>query len=520
MRSLRLSFETIALYALTSLVAVLSTAQLAFGNRLAVAIITTLAAVAVASTLRGFVRGLGALVLVSIAVGAVRGAVLVTVLSWFGEAERPDLMRVLNSTISAVIWLTAIALAFAGRDDYRQRYAAAVRQVATARAVEGIDALPEVIELKSALGTAVVSTGSAPTQGDLREAAAVLRGEIEDRVRPLSHRIWFSAGSLQPHARIGRLVRDAVFAFTVPIWPVAMVWVLSSFIGAPVIYGSTQGFVSAAACGVLLLMFLLIARRVRSRTRDEWIGAALIVLCSVAPVLGTVCIARALGFVELGSSAMATFLLVPVAIGALLVAGASIVLANADRVQILHIVENRRRAQDPWPSREVSSYLHNSLQSELAGLALQLDRAEPGSPEAQAAVERLAALASRSIADDFRAQRDTPLERLAAGAAAWRGLAAVHLDVDDSVTASDERLPVIVQAVEEITSNAIRHGGARTVRIRVTSDDVHLQIEVLSDGRYAPSAGTGIGERWLASVASMPMSIRPSADGTLVRLVL
>ena len=520
MRPLRLSGETIALYALTSLVAVLSTAQLDIGNRLAVSIVTTVAAVVVASMLRGFVRRLGTLVLVAIAVGAVRGAVLVAALSWFGATERPDIMRVFNSTISAVIWLTAIALAFAGRDDYRQRYAAAVRQVATARAAEGIDALPEVIELKSALGAAVDSTGSAPTQRDLREAAAVLRGEIEDRVRPLSHRIWFSAGSLQPHARIGRLVRDAVFAFTVPIWPVAVVWVLSSFIGAPVIYGPTQGFVSAAACGVLLLVLLLIARPVRSRARGDWIGVALLVLCSVLPVLGTVGITRALGFVESDSASMATFLLVPVSIGALLVAGASIVLANADRAQILYIVEDRAHALDPWPSREVSSYLHNSLQSELAGLALQLDRAEPGSPEAQAAVERLAALASRSIADDFRAQRDTPLERLAAGAAAWRGLAEVYLDVAHSVTASDERLPVIVQAVEEITSNAIRHGGARTVRIRVTSDGVHLQVAVWSDGRHAPSAGTGIGEQWLASVASMPVSIRPSADGTLVRFVL
>lgn len=520
MRPLQLSGETIALYALTSLLAVLSTAQLDIGNRLAVAIITTLAAVAVASMLRAFVRRLSALVLVAIAVGAVRGAVLVTVLSWFGEAERPDLVRVFNSTISAVIWLTVIALAFAGRDDYRRQYAAAVRQIATSRAAEGIDALPEVIELKSVLGAAADSTGSAPTHRELREAAAILRSEIEDRVRPLSHRIWFSAGSFQPHARIGRLLRDAVFAFAVPVWPVVAVWTLSSLIGAPVIYGSTQGLLSAATCGVLLLILLLIARAMRRRVRGEWIGAALLVLCSVLPVLGTVGVARALGFVESNGASMATFLLVPVAIGALLVAGASIVLANADRAQILRIVEYRAHALGPWPSREVSSYLHNSLQSELAGLALQLDRAEPGSPEAQAAVERLASLASRSIADDFRAQRETPLERLAAGAAAWRGLAAVHLEVADSVRAFDERLPVIVQAVEEITSNAIRHGGARTVRIRVTSENARQQIEVWSDGEYAPSAGSGIGEQWLASVASMPVAIRPSADGTLVRLVL
>ena len=47
--------------------------------------------------------------------------------------------------------------------------------------------------------------------------------------------------------------------------------------------------------------------------------------------------------------------------------------------------------------------------------------------EAQAAVERLAALASRSIADDFRAERESPLERMQTGAVAWRGIAGYPL---------------------------------------------------------------------------------------------
>lgn len=518
MRPIRLSSQTIALYGLTSFVAVLATAELEIASRLASALVVSLVAVGIAAVLHGFVTRLVSLIAVAVAVGAVRGAVLVGVLTWFGEAERPDLLRVASSIISAVIWMSVIALAFAGRDEYRLQYAAAVREVAACHADAGLDALPEVVELKSALGAAVASTEQAPSEEALRSAAVVLRAEIEERVRPLSHRIWFSAGSLQPHARIGRLVRDAIVTFPVPVWPVAIVWALSSFIGAPVIYGPLQGVLSATVCGLVLLVCLLSARFVLKLWHQRYLGVGLFVASALLPVLVSVAVVDSLGYATSDAQMLATFILVPLATAALLAAGSAIALANADRAQILRIVEARARAVDPWPSVDVSSYLHNSLQSELAGLALQFDRARPGSLEAQVAVERLAAIASRSIADDFRAQRETPLLRLQHAAAAWRGIADVSVAVSPLVDGADPRLSRVVEGVAEVTSNAIRHGGARVVRATVEVQGPRLLVEVSSDGHWDGRPGTGMGARWLDAVAAAPVSIESSAGRTLVRL--
>lgn len=528
--AVRLTPAVIGLYAITSAIAVLASPAVPWPVRAPVSAIVTGIAVLAAFASRRAVRGPGSLALAALAVGAVRGVALLACLDFSAVDRSHDPLRVASSAVSALIWIGAFAMALASREAYRARYAAAVRQVALARAPEALEALPEVSSVQDALARAADASARELDGRQLREAAAILRGEIEERIRPLSHRMWFAAASAEaPRARLGPLVRDAVLTFAVPIWPVTAIWLVSTLIGAPVLYGTVRGLASAAACSGFLAGALVLSRWALERTQSRWAGPAALVACAVAPVLLTQLLVSSTGIAATGTAAVATYTFVPLALGGLLLAASAASLAGADRRLVLGLAESRADAVPA--SRELSSYLHNTVQSELASLAMQLDRAEPGSAEAQRAVERLAALASRSIADGFRAQRESPLARMHAGAASWRGIAEVSVEVDAGVDEADPRMPVLVQAAEEATSNAVRHGRARTVTVRVRTDGGALALEVASDGSLggpegagngagAGGTGTGMGQGWLASVAAAPVELVERDGGTVLRLVL
>lgn len=506
----------IGLYAITSALAVLATADLEAWKRLVAAVGATGLAVAIAFALRGVVSALVSLSVVALVVGASRGAVLVWVLSRLGDPG-PNGMRIASSMISALIWLVAIAAVLRGREGYRRQYAAAVQQIADAQAGQRLASLPEVTRMQATLDAVARSAGSAPDETALRAAAQVLRDEVEQGIRPLSHRIWFSAGTSEPHARILPLVRDAVTTLPVPIVPVLAVWTLSALVGAPTLYGAGRGIVSVLLSALVLAVMLMLTRRVLHRWRDARLGSVLLVACAVVPVLLTDLALGPWSGASGRPATAATFVLAPLAIGALVLAAAATALAAADREEILRIAE--ARADEVLASQEVSAYLHNSLQSQLSALALQLDRAEPGSADAQVAVERLAALASRSIADDFHAQRELPIDRMQEGARAWHGIADVTVVVADDVEPTHPRLMLAVQAVEEITSNAIRHGSASRVVVEVRQTEGDLVIEAASDGVVA-NGSSGMGSAWLADVSRREPAWEQRASGTVLRIRL
>lgn len=509
-----LTGSSIGLYAITSVLAVLATAELDLWSRGVAAVSATGTAVAIGFVMRGRVATLASLAVAALIVGAARGAVLVWVLAVLGDPS-PNDMRIVSSMVSALIWLVAITTVLRGREGYRRQYAAAVEQIAEAQAGQRLAALPEVTSMQATLDAIARSAAPALDEAALRAAAQVLRDEVEQGLRPLSHRIWFSAGASEPHARLLPLVRDALATLPVPITPVLVVWTLSALIGAPALYGALRGTMSVLLSAIVLAGMLLLTRRLLHRWPDARLGAVLLTACAIVPVLLPDVVLGVWGGESVRPSAASTFVLAPLAIGALVLAAAATSLATADREEILRIAE--ARAGEALAAQEMSAYLHNSLQSQLSALALQLDRAQPGSADAQIAVERLAALASRSIADDFRAQRERPIDRLHDAAQAWRGIAEVTVMVADDVDPVHPRLTLAVQAVEEITSNAIRHGSATRIDVDVRQSQGDLVIEVASNGVIA-AVPPGMGSGWLAGISRSGPAWERGPAGAVLRV--
>lgn len=530
---LRITPAVLLCYCVTSVIAVLGSFGSERVNPVAVLslalIVTTLAALSAKTVelvaIEWRVSEPYAFFIAIVIAGLLRGVALLEGLNVLGlSGEVSSWTRILNSVTSILVWMTIIGLLDASREQYRRRYAALMRQAAAAASDidPGLDDHPDMIRLKSTL-----AGFASPSQLDLSTpalAAAAIRMEIEKSLRPLSHRIWFGTGVSEPRARVSRLLGDALLRMPVPVGAVTIAWLVTGFVGAVSLFGAARGALSIVISTCVLLSCLLLTRAVM-RSAHVVLGPALFVACSVLPIVLTDLIVARLGYSSTLGSPQSIFVIL--ALGGLILCATAISLAAADRAVILDLVGSRvieleaesREGLRGEPT-ELSAFIHNSLQAELHGLALQLDEASRLHDEGQAraALERLSALAGRSLSEDFLSFREAPLDRLSRVTEAWAGIADVHLYVDEGLDPLDPRLPTAIRAVEELVANSVRHGRASSVNVRLLlNDHGNVLIDLDSDGVMSERT-PGMGEGWLSSVSQSPVRLTHSEKGTAVLL--
>lgn len=450
-------------------------------------------------------------------VGAVRGVSFVALAELLGIELPPDYAtQIANSIISAIVWLTLAGLVIGSRDRYRGRYRALLLH---GDSDVDWDTHPSVEQIKRNLGEMLISTDG-HTDVDPGDVAEAIRREIDTNIRPLSHRLWFGAEDEEPRSRLLPLLRDAVAAWTVPVRVVVIVWLVTGILGGARWLGFEQGLVAAGVSALLLAITLVLIRRWIPASA-WWRGSAL-VMGSVVVITATDGILRSLGYSSRLYLDFGSLFLLPVTVTALVLVSAAISLVESDRRTILEIA--KRESHEIANKRRQSTFLHNSLQSELTGMAMQLDEAaRTGSvDEGKAALERVHALLARSISEDFATFQENPRERIQRIIGGWRGICDVTIDLDHLVL-DDPRLGVAAQAMEEIIANAVRHGGASWIRIRARVDPHGLTIEGESSGRIPVdrlSGGDGLGLRVLAEMAPEGISWEATDAGSRMEFVI
>lgn len=451
------------------------------------------------------------------AVGTLRGVVFVELAGVWGiRLSSDNATQVVNSAVSAIVWLTLAGLVIGGRDRYRGRYRALLMQ---GDADVDWDQHPSVEQVKRNLGTAL-STSDASIPVDPGEVADAIRREIDTNIRPLSHRLWFGTEEEEPRSRLIPLVRDALTSWTVPTRVVAIAWFLTAILGAARWLGFEQG-VMASVVSTLLIVVVIVAIGRWTPSRPLWRVSAL-AFGSIVVVIATDGVLRLLEFPSRLYVDTGSLVLLPVTVLALVLVSAAISLIESDRRTILEVAE--RESREIATSRRQSAFLHNSLQSELTGMALQLDEAaRTGSAdEARVALERVHALLARSISDDFADFLENPRERTDRIIDGWRGICEVSIDLDPAAL-GDPRLRVAVQAIEEIIANAVRHGGASAIGVRVLVESRGLVVSGESnahvvDGRV--SGGVGLGSHVLATIAPEGVVLESADSGSRMELVI
>lgn len=167
----------------------------------------------------------------------------------------------------------------------------------------------------------------------------------------------------------------------------------------------------------------------------------------------------------------------------------------------------------------ISRELHDILGHQLTGLVLELEIA---SHQAQGP-EREHVLRARGLAKgllgDVRTAVGTERERSFDLEAALTSVVdevprpQIHLEIDSDISVADDHATALVRAVQEITTNAIRHSRADNLWFRLTVNDQHVRLHARDDGIGADDVAFGNGLRGLTERV-IALNGRVEFDGT------
>jgi signal transduction histidine kinase len=183
----------------------------------------------------------------------------------------------------------------------------------------------------------------------------------------------------------------------------------------------------------------------------------------------------------------------------LLVMAWIVVLGRRLREQMELIRQKIRSGGVLQERNRIARELHDNLEQELAGITMQLDLAvdcfQQAPRVAQEALETARNMSRHSMLDARRSVWDLRCHLLEEGdlVSALRqtvqpAASHDHVNVDVSVTGAPVRLPASVEMNllrigQEAVANAIRHGGARSVKAVLQYDENKVRLSVTDDGQ-------------------------------------
>ena len=527
---LRFSVPVTVTYAIASFVGAL----IAFGPRAetfvvaaSLASLVTAVAVGLLWILRVLIAGnedldVAVFFLLALGVGLIRGAAMVAVgVPWGLLAPGTAWAQVLNSGVSAVVWLGLAAFLFAGRERYRRLYRSllvqgAIRRQSSDDQATDWDQHPTIVNVRANVSAHLSEAQREPSPQALMQTADAIRTEIEVHLRPLSHRLWFGSFADSPRVRLPHLLHDSLTAFRMPIRVIVVAWFIGGCIGAPMLFGPVRGILATLISTTVLAALLIGCTAIARRRPSFVLGASYVLIAGISPIVSTDLVLRVAGFSSDLTLQNGLLLLLPLALIAMLIMGLAISMANADRDLVISVAQRYANCDTDIGAAselEISTYLHNTMQSQLTGAALQLQHAADSADplHARAALAHAEHVVQRSITNDFRVGREEPAARADRLVAAWDGICAV--DIAIGATASDDdRMSVAIPALEELIANAVRHAGATQVSATIIASSEGLTLTCRIDRPWQPGNRVGLGTQFLRALA--PAGVASHSDGS------
>jgi signal transduction histidine kinase len=382
-----------------------------------------------------------------------------------------------------------------------------------------------VDRIRSLLRAAIDETaGAAPAA-----VVARLRGEVNEVIRPLSHRLAGSVPTWAPPvdvAAIGDVAwrdlwRDVTRGRPFQPWAMAVIGAVMSLVGAVSRFGLLGGLLFAASLGVSIGVLFAMARRVvapRLERLDHAGSRAALFLATVvvASVIAAVFVTVIVGPVRAVPASLRISIVVIGPLIAVLVATAQAVgwtLREADAELAAATISADRAVarvhEVAWQQRRVLALaVHGPLQARVSAAAIRLEQAvQAGSvSEADVAEARRSVLDALDQLDLVADDAGDVRADLADVAEAWEGVCAVVTELAAELAERIDRDPasarVVVDVFTEACSNAVRHARARDVALRIDEDgEGLLRVVICDDGQASEARADGLGNRLLDEIA-------------------
>jgi signal transduction histidine kinase len=350
----------------------------------------------------------------------------------------------------------------------------------------------------------------AVTNDDWEAIAGELRSAANNTVKPLSRRLWVSTAAQSRPIRFRWVLRNVITKQ--PFQPLLLsIVTLTGLVEAVAIYGWLQGILSVA--GAILVIYVLLGGANIAMTRWPQHHAGIFVSVTIVAMsagllnfpirdfAGTryTWFEFIVGFV-LGTVAI----LLTSSIGSIRTHRDDVARtfqADIDRETVQLMTTSRQAAQ---LARESARILHGSVQTRLIACAVAIEQAvESQDAEAyRVALHEAQQILRAPMQSDDRAET-TVAEEVQRKVGLWQGLCSIGVDLDPQIAVmSGRRARDVGRVVEEGLSNAIRHGGAKEISVRVAAgqegsapggDDVVDEKDLLADNAVGGGSGDGEG---------------------------
>jgi len=482
-----LSWQVIALLAPIGVIAaIISEDSTTLLSRSAWLILGVLGQVAMSAILAGgMLVGAGrrrtTVVFTLVAASAARSMTIIALAAPLGVSDPlPAAQRFAVGTVTFTAWSILIGAAFQGWVDYKESLSSLLSRVD--------HTLNESQQFSQQWQARVQGTSTAPA--DMAATATALRADIAQRLRPLSHRLWFGITDAHTRTRL----RDEVAATPLSIWPIVILSLILFVWNASYRFGFAVSLVTALTMAVASAAVMVIGEACARRSTHHMrtIRLATVVALCVIPFFVSWRILNGDDFT--GAAVLSASYAITVAVVQMVVISTrQVLLTRRSLMARVEELESDRRA--------VAAHLHSSVQSRWTAVSLRLASAASSGDLGQ---RDLALAEARRLLESESASpgHGGDLEDLAA---AWSGIAAVKLRVDAEIPPA--AAGTLAHLVEEAVANAVRHGGARNIHVLVRVRDAEVQVVVTDDGCGVDEHATpGLGARWRDHVSDWTLT--------------
>lgn len=446
-----------------------------------------------------------------IAIGASRGWLFSTANDFLGVQDPVPLeLRVLNSTISTMVWAVAILAIEARISGYRKAFREKLiqksSQATTSTTGIGLVSheLPGTAELNRLQENLREITEGLKAENHSNNALPIAAKEIQQQIaqllRPLSHRIWYNAEKNRPQFHLPGLLSQALRTLninallTVTVGSGIFLLGSLSLVSLQESLLRTLGYTFSLGLSLLVLKKALVKRPKRTS-----VGVVILLAIATITIFGSELLASFVLYGEPATSYPLVAIAGPLSTLALLTLASVLGQLDEDWKLIDSMLDSSEIGlKSTATDIRFASFLHNSLQSELNGIALNLgEQVDRDSPKVRALLERLERISTESIADRYLASQLRDHEYLVEMVEAWSPLIAIDLDISPAV-ASHSRLPLLIELAEESISNAVRHSDTKEISLSAKVVDQDIVVVVSHPAKNLTLESKKLGAGWLA----------------------
>lgn len=358
---------------------------------------------------------------------------------------------------------------------------------------------------------------------DWSRAAGSLRTAARSAVRSTSHDLWVDSRDRAASIRWRSVVPGALARYPLPVLvpSLIMLGVVSSRAEATRVSVPLVLLALVVAVGVLVAGYMV--GRVFIAWRPGW---AVAVTVLTVTLVTTAALTAALAMVDRDPSVVGS-IGAPLALLAATVAVSVVLMIRDSGAAVIQaLLDDRARADaqraaleeiNAELSRDLASHLHGTVQPSLMAAAVALDEAvRTGDADA---LRQAAAMADQALSMGVEIPPTAPARTLGEAIDQLRDRWKAMLDIDVQVappTALHRPGDDIAKVLDECLNNAVVHGMATRVGIRIECGDDQCTVRVVDDGAGPAGGVPGLGAALLDRVTDGDWSLAPGDGGGTV----